>query len=242
MDIHNTIEDIVLAQVAEICDSIEKERENETCTCPQCRMDAACYALNRSAPHYIVSNRGVVRVEQESIEHQQRTADIATLVYEGIRRVNHNQRPNFNHSIPNMENAPNNHNPMFNIPTIVGRLFNGVNFAPIADVTVELRRNGDLVQMKDANWQNPYSLIPNTLGTFTFWPTPIPAEGINIHKTFEYSIKVEAPGFEVLHHFFNVPAISEYRSVDSFSMGRTFKLPDLYLFPPGGEGYEDFPE
>jgi competence protein ComFB len=77
------------------------------------------------------------------------------------------------------------------------------------------------------------------MGTFTFWPTPIPAEGISIHKTFEYSVKVEAPGFEILHHFFKVPAISELRTVDSFSLGRTFKLPDLYLFPLGGEGYED---
>jgi competence protein ComFB len=205
-------------------------------------MDTACYVLNRLAPRYIVSNRGVARVEQESFEHQQKIADIASLVYEGIRRVNHNQRPNFQHSVPNKEVLKDYNSPMFNIPTIVGRLFNGINFAPVADVTVELRRNGDLVRMKDANWQNPYNLIPNTMGTFTFWPTAIPAEGINVHKTFEYSVKVEAPGFEILHHFFKVPAISELHTVDSFSLGRTFKLPDLYLFPLGGEEYDDVSE
>jgi competence protein ComFB len=242
MEIHNTVEDLVLVQVEEICDTIEKERANEICTCSQCRMDTACYVLNRIAPRYIISNRGVARVEQEAIEHQQKIADIASLVYEGIRRVNHNQRPNFQHSVSNKEVAKNYNTPMFNVPTIVGRLFNGINFAPVADVTVELRRNGDLVQMKDANWQNPYNLIPNTMGTFTFWPISIPAEKINIHKIFEYSVKVEALGFEILHHFFKVPAVSEFQTIDSFSLGRTFKLPDLYLFPLGGEGYEDVAE
>jgi competence protein ComFB len=92
--------------------------------------------------------------------------------------------------------------------------------------------------MKDSNWQNPYNLVPNTEGTFTFWPNPIPAEGVDLHKTFEYSIKIEAPGFETLNHFFKIPVISEIQSASSFSMDRTFKLPDLYMFPPGTEDEE----
>jgi competence protein ComFB len=236
MEIHNTSEDIVFAKVEAVFDSIARDGNPENfCICYQCRMDTACYVLNRTAPRYIVSNRGVARIEQGNLERQQKDADIVALVYEGLKRVNHNQRPNILHqkgnSAPVVLSTP-----VFNIPTIVGRLFNGSNFAPMSDVKVELHHNGELAAMKDNNWQNPYNLVINTEGTFTFWPNPIPAEAVDIHKIFEYSVRVEAPDFEVLHHFFRIPVISEIQSAAAYSMGRTFKLPDLYMFPPGEDG------
>jgi competence protein ComFB len=233
-EIHNTTEDIVFTQITEICDSIAKEGSSDICTCPQCRRDTACYVLNRIPPRYIISNRGVARAEQETIERQQDEADIVTLVYEGIRQVNHNQRPFINHKDINFSRSGQN-TPAFIIPTIVGRLFNGTNFEPLTNINVELRRDGEIVPMKDLNWQNPYKVVPNTEGTYTFWPISIPAEKADSHKAFEYAIKVEADGFEVMTHFFTIPVISELQSVNSFSMERTFKLPDLYLFPPGGD-------
>jgi competence protein ComFB len=92
--------------------------------------------------------------------------------------------------------------------------------------------------MKNRNWQNPCTLVENTQGAFTFWPESIPAKEAGIRKSFEYSIKIEAEGFETLSHFFAVPVLSEAGDAESFSMDRTLKLPDLYLFPPGGD--EDF--
>jgi competence protein ComFB len=235
MEIHNLTEDIVFAAVAEICDAIEREGNPDAiCTCSQCRTDTACYVLNRSIPHYIVSNRGVARAEQGTIERQQRKADAAALAYEALKRVSHNQRPFFSHahdrgpkagaSVPNA--------PVFNIPTIVGRLFNGLNFAPMSGVRVELYRDGELAPMKDNNWQNPCTLVQNIGGTFTFWPEPIPAEGPDIHTIFEYSVKIEFPDFEELNHIFRIPVISEIQTAGSFSPERIFKLPDLYMFPP----------
>ncbi|MDR1277340.1 MAG: late competence development ComFB family protein [Treponema sp.] len=233
MEIHNTTEDIVFAKVEEIFASIIKEgNPDDLCFCYQCRMDTACYVLNRTEPRYIVSNRGVARVEQENLEQQQKDVDIVSLIYEGLKRVNHNQRPNIVHKKESSASAILNM-PVFNIPTIVGRLFNGVNFAPLSNVKIELHRNGDLVPMKDSNWQNPYHIVSNTEGTFTFWPSSIPAESADVHRIFEYSIKIEAPDFEPLNHFFKIPVISEIQSAASFSLGRTFKLPDLYMFPPG---------
>jgi competence protein ComFB len=234
MEIHNTTEDLVFAKVEAIFDSITREGNPENfCLCYQCRMDTACYVLNRIEPRYIVSNRGVARIEQENLQRQQKDADIAALVYEGLKRINHNQRPNAPHqeaAAPIVVNTP-----VFNIPTIVGRLFSGTNFAPLSNVKVELHRNGELVPMKDNNWQNPYILVTNTEGTFTFWPNLIPAEEVDLRKIFEYSVKIEAPDFEPLHHFFKIPVISEMQSAAAYSMGRTFKLPDLYMFPPGGD-------
>jgi competence protein ComFB len=236
MEIHNTTEDIVFAKVETIFDSIVKEgNPDNLCLCHQCRMDTICYVLNRIEPRYIISNRGVARIEQDGFQRQQKDADVTALVYEGLKRVNHNQRPNASHNGASSSQDAASATPVYNIPTMVGRLFNGTNFAPMSNIKIELHRSGDLVPMRDSNWQNPYNLVPNTEGTFTFWPNPIPAEAADLHKIFEYSIKIEAPEFETLNHFFKIPVISEIQSAPSFSMDRTFKLPDLYMFPPGGD-------
>ncbi|MDR1576514.1 MAG: late competence development ComFB family protein [Treponema sp.] len=233
MDIHNTTEDIVFSVAQTIFNDIEKEgNPGGFCFCDQCRMDTICYALNRLEPHYIVSNRGITRIEQDGMQWQQIEADIATLVYKGLRLVNHFQRPTAPHdgsSTPDAEKSE----PSFDIPTIIGRLFDGVNFAPVSGVTVTLRRDGELVAMRNLNWQNPYTLISNTPGTYTFWPAPIPAEAADLHKTFEYSLKIEGPDYDPLTHFFKIPAVGKIQTISSYSLDRTFKLPDLYLFPPG---------
>jgi competence protein ComFB len=233
MDVHNTIEDVVFRAIDEICDTLNKDKADEVCICDQCRLDTACFVLNRTAPHYIVSNRGVARVEQESIKRQQLEADVVSLIYEGIRRVSHNQRPHFSHSVHSGPAVKKSDAPVFNIPTILGRLFNGINFAPLANVKVELYQDGNLVAMKDKSWQNPYTLVSNTKGTFTFWPEPVPAERENIHRVFKYSIKIAVPGLETLQHFFEIPVTSELKAIRSFNMNRTFKIQDLYMFPLG---------
>jgi competence protein ComFB len=235
MELHNTMEDLVLTRVGEIFANIEKsDNPDHLCTCNQCRIDTACYVLNRTSPYYIVSNRGAARAEQETIRKQQLDADIVAMIYEGIRRVNHNLRPTAVHGVRQTEKSDKN-SPMFNIPSIAGRIFDGSNFAPISGIKVELFRNGELVPMKDNNWQNPCTLVSNTEGTFTFWPGPIPAAESNIHQVFEFNVKVESGEFETLNHFFKVPVISDASATSSFSLIRTVKLPDLYLFPPGND-------
>jgi len=169
----------------------------------------------------------------ETIEHQQRIADITTLIYEGLKRINHNQRPNFSHSGGENVSISDKNLPVFNIPTIIGRLFNGNNFAPLLEADVELLRDGVLVPMKDGNWQNPCHLVTHTEGNFSFWPAVVTAPQIDEHKFFEYTLKVSAPEFETLTHFFTIPVASEVQASASFTLKRTFKLPDLYMFHPG---------
>lgn len=233
MDIHNTTEDTVFKVAQTIFNDIKKEGNPDGfCLCDQCRMDTICYTLNRLEPCYIVSNRGITRIEQDGIQRQQEEADIATLVYKGLRLVNHFQRPTAPHNaFAAPEAGP--AKPAFDIPTIIGRLFDGVTFSPLSGATVSLRRDGELVAMRNFNWQNPYTLISNTPGTYTFWPAPVSAEIADIHKTFEYSLKIECPDYDPLVHSFKIPAVSKIQTVSSYSLDRTFKLPDLYLFPPG---------
>jgi competence protein ComFB len=234
MDIHNVSEDVVFNSVHKIFEVIRNEGNPEgLCLCEQCKIDTICYTLNRIMPHYIVSNRGMTRMEQDWVGKQQAEADIATLVYKGLRVVNHNQRPTALHDGTASEDKVLTE-PAFYIPTIIGRLFDGVTFAPVAGVTVELYSKGDLVPMRNRNWQNPFTLVTNTPGAFTFWPAPVVAKGLDIRSVFEYSIKVESPQYETLTHFFKVPVVSNMlSSYASASMDRTFKLPDLYLFHPG---------
>jgi len=231
MDIHNTTEDIVIAEVNAICDSLQAKGELDgVCTCSQCRQDAICYVLNRATPRYMVSHRGAARILETDPQNQ---ADISTLIYEGIRRVSHNQRPYFEHG-KDAETSAISEEPVFNIPTIMGRVMNGLNFSPMANIKVELFSNGVLVEMKDSNWQNPAIIIPNTGGTFTFWPKPLPAKKADLHQIFEYTIKINAEGMAELNHGFSVPVISG-KPNSGFSLDRTYKLPDFYLFPPGEE-------
>ena len=233
MEIHNIAEDSVFSSAETIFNSI-KEEGNPTglCLCDQCKLDTICYTLNRIEPHYIVSNRGFTRIEQDWVGRQQSEADIAALVYNGLRLVSHNMRPTSTHDdTVSMGHAST--EPVFDIPTIVGRLFDGETFAPISDATVELLCSNNTVTMRNLNWQNPYALVVNTPGTFTFWPTAIPIEKAGVHRMFEYSLKIEAPQYESLTHFFKIPAVSAIQSQHSRSVDKIFKLPYIYLFHPG---------
>lgn len=234
MDIHNMAEDWVIAEVDSFCEALAKNGEDPAiCTCDQCRQDAVCYVLNRTPSHYVVSHRGVARIAAENLESQQSKIDRTALVHEAIRRVSHNQRLYADHGKRN-ETGVKKDVPLFNIPAIMGRAFNGLNFSPVAGSDVSLIQNGKLVEMRDVNWQNPCRLVPGTNGFFTFWPSPAPASGADIQNVFHYTIKISGGGFENFSHSFTVPVQSEI-GASSFSMKGTFKLPDFHLFPPGEE-------
>ncbi|MCL2066403.1 MAG: late competence development ComFB family protein [Treponema sp.] len=231
MEIRNANEDIVFNSVQTIFEEMQKGKNPENfCFCDQCRLDTICYTLNRIEPHYVVSNRGFTRIEQDSIKRQQNEADITSLIYNGLRLVSHNQRPTAPHD-GSTARIPDYGKTAFDLPTIIGRLFDGISFSPITDIDVELRCCGELVPMRSHNWQNPYTINPNTPGTFTFWPAPVPAETQDINRVFNYSIKVESPRYEQFNHFFSIPSVSKILNANSYN--RTYRLPDLYIFPPG---------
>ena len=233
MDIHNTNEDLVFSTVQTIFDEIQKSGNPDNyCLCYQCRTDTICFTLNRIEPNYIVSNRGFTRIEQASIKRQQTEADITTLIYKGLRLVNHNMRPTAPHDDTPISPARI-HAPLFDIPTIAGRIFNGVSFEPITDIQVGLYCDGEPVTMRNSNWQNPFQMVPSTPGSFSFWPSPIIADVPDAIKSFKFSIKVNSPDYEPLNHFFNITTTSKFHNPQSYALNSTFRLPDLYIFPPG---------
>ena len=234
MEFHNIAEDKVIAQVDELFREIEKNsKDNKFCICDKCKKDVICYTLNRVTPHYILSSRGASRVQNENFEHQQQSADIVALIHDGLKKVSHSMRPNFSHDSRHDNEDRGSGEAVYNVPTIIGRIFNGDNFAPISDAVVELLWENKLVPMKDGNWQNPYRVISKNEGNFSFWPFADAASGPDKHKIFDYTLRIASSGFETLTHFFKIPVASEIRTAGSFTLSRTFKLPDLYLFPPG---------
>ena len=234
MDIHNTNEDLVFNMVQGIFNEITKSgNPDKYCLCYQCRVDTVCYTLNRIEPHYIVSNRGFTRIEPTGTKRQQTEADISILVYKGLRLVNHNMRPTAPHDGTVVTAAHKTYSPMFDIPTIAGRIFNGISFEPVVGIDVGLYHEGELIAMRNNNWQNPYTMVSSTPGGFSFWPAPITADLPDIVKEFKFVIKVNSPEYEQLNHFFTIQATSKFHSPNSYALNRTFKLPDLYIFPPG---------
>ena len=230
MELHNVAEDIVFGVVQKIFDSItEKGNPDELCLCEQCKMDTICYTLNRIEPRYIISNRCITHIEQDWAWKQQMEADVYMLSYKGLRIVNHKQRPTSSHGGAVQEKRVHK-GPVFDFPTIIGRLFDGQTFAPLSDIQVELWRDGELVPMRNQNWQNPFKLVSKTPGTYTFWSAPISTDTEDVNRLFEFSLKVESPQYEPLVYPFMVPAIS---TASAQSPGKSFKLPDLYLFAPG---------
>jgi competence protein ComFB len=229
MNIHNVMEEIVFSEVEKACAAIKKDNTQNICVCPQCQLDAACYALNRLEPRYIVSSRGVLREDNFNIENQQKIADITALIYQGLKQVSLNRRPGFDHS-GNIKTSAIVAESYFNIPVIIGRIFNGRNFEPVSDTDVELYSDEKLVVMKDANWQNPCRLIKKTEGTFTFWPESFPAKKIGEKKLFTFSIKAMAGNAAPLIHHFEIPVVSEKDIINTVTMNRTHKIADLYMF------------
>jgi competence protein ComFB len=238
MDIRNVMEDSVKAVVEELFEIEAKEKRLGYCTCDQCKLDVACYVLNRVKPEYIVSSRGLAYSEKEGLDKVQRRADVISLVKEGWSKVSHAPRPSSDHASPRASVAEI-EGPSYNFPTIMGRVFDGRTFAPLGDGSVRLLADGVEVEMLDPNWQNPFVLAGATGGTFIFWPKPKPAAADSGELKFTFEIKVEVPGLEGLSSFVELSLNPERSARLDFSLQRVHKVPDLYLFPEGQSDEEE---
>jgi competence protein ComFB len=231
MDIRNVMEDAVKVVVEELFEIEDREKRLGFCTCDQCKVDVACYVLNRVKPEYIVSSRGLAYSEKEGLDKVQRRADVISLVKEGWGKVSHSPRPTSDHvgrSADILQEGP-----IYNFPTIMGRVFDGRTFAPLGEGAVRLFAGGLESEMLDPNWQNPFVLAGATGGTFIFWPKPLAATVADAERKFVFEVKVEVPGLEALSHYIEMVLSPERNVRLDFSLQRVHKIPDLYLFPEG---------
>ena len=232
MDIRNIMEDAVKAMVEELFERENREKRLDYCTCDQCKLDVVCYVLNRVKPEYIVSSRGLAYSEKEGLDKIQRQVDLISMVKEGWGKVSHSPRPTSDH----MGGSPLNADlkgPVFNFPTIMGRVFDGRTFAPLVEGAVRLLSVGEEVAMVDPNWQNPFVLAGATGGTYIFWPQSTVASPQEVDRKGVFEIKVEVPGLEGISHYIEIISVPEPSARLDFSLQRVYKVPDLFLFPEG---------
>jgi len=227
MRIHNLVKDLVVQKVEELMADAADPHVQSLVKDPGAKFDVICYVLNRTPPMYAVSGRGVAH--SETVDYQkkvQQIADITRLAKEGMESVARHRRDRTEGTF-----GPGRSGPFFNFPSIIGRMFNGVNFEPVHDVTVGLYQNDELVKVIDPNWQNPYHLVMNTAGTYLFWPHPQDASTGEKIRTIELELRVDDPRFEPLRYFFTLTAQAEPEFVDFVNTTASTRLKDLYLFP-----------
>ncbi len=235
MNVHNLMEEQVYSEVNDLFDAAKKNRSPWlTCTCNQCRLDTICYVLNRLPPKYIKSGRGLAYSQmEESMDKAQLAADINRIALEGMKQVLATQRPH----VADASSMP--EIPVFNFPTIVGRILDGLTFEPVRDVSVTLRMDGKPAEPIDTSWENPCKISAHTPGTYNFWVKPVKAEAENVNQVFSFSLSVNQDGFDAIEHFFELGLTSESYLRTAYSSEHSFFLPDLHLFPAGSEGMDD---
>jgi competence protein ComFB len=238
MDIKNLMEEAVLSAIDELFELENTGKQLHWCTCGQCRLDTACYVLNRVKPEYIVSSRGLAYSERDFMAIVQKRADIITFAREGWSRVAHRPRDTADHEASDLiMNLP--EGPAFNIPTIMGRVFNGLNFEPIARGEVRLYMEGAPAPMVDLNWQNPFVLAQATAGTFIFWVCPVKAEAAGQKRNFTFEVRAIVPELDEASHFFELEVVADKEAKGDFSHHGSHKLPDLLLFAHSEEEQDD---
>ncbi|ULQ60151.1 late competence development ComFB family protein [Brucepastera parasyntrophica] len=227
MNVHNLMEEYVYTGVNELFDDPEiGKQEWFTCNCEQCRIDTICFVLNRIQPRYIKSGRGLVYSKIEEIyDKSQIMADINHLALEGMKQVLSTRRPHAE-KVDTFPEAP-----VFNFPTIVGRILDGQTFEPVKDIFVSLLMDSKLTEAIDCTWENPYRISKYTPGTFTFWPKPVSTKFENTKKVFSFEIRVEEKGFDLIRYYFEIGLSSESFIRTAYNARNSFFLPDLHLFP-----------
>lgn len=228
MDIHNSMEEFVFETVNDIFDE-KAENGFPLAHCYQCRLDVACYVLNRIKPEYIISGRGLAHYESDYQDHLQTSADIVALVNEGLRKIDTRRRPYYTNSPQERPEIP--AGPVYNYPAIIGRILHGTTFEPLMNINVALLRDNEPVTMIDPTWQNPYFVVESTRGHFTFLPHPEKAEKTGEQKSFSFEVYIDVEGFSPLQHFFEMNITAQNEVLHNFSVQNTYKIGELYLFP-----------
>ena len=177
----------------------------------------------------MLSGRELAHIQSHYQEKLQQQAELVSLIKEGINHVDQAKRPYLSHSREGEESLPESF--FYNFPQITGRLLNSVNVEPGYGVTIGLRFDGEAVAMVDSNWQNPYTIVQNTAGIFSFWPYPQVVKASSLKSSYEFELQVEKTGFQTLRHYFELVVESREGFLNLSGEDKIFTVKDLYLNP-----------
>lgn len=226
MNIHNILEDEVIASVNRTFDNLKEVKPDWfTCECKQCRLDTAAYVLNRLSPKYIVSGRGLTHVLSEN--ESQTSIDVDALVMEGLKKVLTHARPFHASASADKEKET---GPVFNFPLFIGTICNGITFEPVSNAVITLSKDGVPCKMIDHTWANPTTLTSHTRGKYIFWVKPEPVENPDEIKRFHFKLEIGAEGFEPTVYTFDLPLTASKTALYEPSTINSLKIENLYLF------------
>jgi len=237
------MEDVILQYLDEIL-----SQKEDICKCEQCRLDMACYALNKVKPMYVVSSRGVVHTENRKRLDYQNDIDTFSIVAEGVDIVSKTKRHGGAFSEKSsVEKTDNDIEQIqgdffFNFPQIIGRILDSdaVDVIDTASITLNYGTNDDVAVMFNDRWANPLSLVSQMQGVFSFWIVPKISKKNGYKETFQFNIKIEKEGYETIRKFFEIEVVSS-NFVNKYVNDNSYYLEDIYLFPEGlGEDDNNF--
>lgn len=244
MDLHNLMEDVILQYLEEVLNL----KKDNICKCEQCKLDMACYALNKVKPMYVVSSRGVVHSQNMKRLNYQNDIDVYSIVTEAVDVVSKTRRhddyfPKNDTSVTQgceYENLKGNF--FFNFPQIIGRVLDSDTLSPMSDVKISLNAetSDESVKMFNERWKNPVNLVNQMQGAFSFWPVPSISDKEGIQKDFQFNLKISKEGYEPIRKFFEIRVISS-KILNRFIINdNIFYIEDIYLYPEGLGEDEEF--
>ncbi|OHD18630.1 MAG: hypothetical protein A2086_17000 [Spirochaetes bacterium GWD1_27_9] len=246
MDLHNIMEDVILDYLAEIL-----EAKKNICKCEQCKLDMACYALNKVKPMYVVSSRGIIHRQNQKRLNYQEEIDTYSIITEAVDVVSKTRRHNdiqydAKNVIYQTEEIEYHSGDacFYNFPQIVGRVLDCQTLLPISDVEVTLNydTSDNAVKMFNGRWKNPLTIVSQMEGLFSFWSAPEFAEKEGIQKEFQLNLKIKKEGFEEIRRFFQIRLISTKELNRFIKSENIFQIEDIYLYPEGVGEEEEFNE
>jgi len=203
----------------------------DICRCESCYNDMASYALNRYAPYYITSERGITHRAILEESDPQRMADLVVLANQAIEVVSSRVR-GYSHGLVSTRPQNPRGKGFFNFPYIIGNVISERDLMPPTGFKVTLILGNKPTPMNVPSWQNPTILQKGQKGYFNFWPKGQSTSSTAMKK-FSFRLCFEKKGFETKEFDFDL-----FLKPDSFfvyfpNRYHIHRIPTLSCLPRG---------
>lgn len=127
------------------------------------RNDIIAYVLNRIAPKYVTSERGIIHTRIENRVKFQEHTDILFLTYEAIDLFlkRRGSETGASHPVDTKTNL---------LPYLIGEVLEESTLSIIPGLKVTLMHVDSAAKLMEDGWKNPYEITKATRGYYHFWP------------------------------------------------------------------------
>ena len=127
------------------------------------RNDIIAYVLNRIAPRYVTSERGIIHSRIDTRLKIQNQTDILFLTYESIDLFLKRRETEQGSTAP-ADTKTN------LLPYLIGEVLEETTLSIIPELKVTLLYGTSPAVLMDEGWKNPYTITKATRGYYHFWP------------------------------------------------------------------------